>query len=124
MGEFEVELQVHRYDPVLAMAADGVTVDALVDTGASDSVLPASLLRGLGIRPIDTVTLTLADNTERDYERGIALFSYGPRSFPCPVIFGDEGVSLMGATTLEALKLIVDPVDHRLIPKVSRARPF
>ena len=88
MGEFEVELQVHRYDPVLGMAAGGVTVDALVDTGASDSVLPASLLRGLGIRPIDTVTLTLADNSERDYERGIALFTYGPRSFPCPVIFG------------------------------------
>ena len=124
MGEFEVELQVHRYDPVLAVAVEGVTVDALVDTGASDSVLPASLLRGLGIEPIDTVTLTLADNTERDYERGIALFTYGPRSFPCPVVFGDEGVVLMGATTLESLKLIVDPVDHRLIPKVSRARPF
>ena len=31
-----------------------------------------------------------------------------------PVIFGDEGVYLLGATTLEALGLILDPINRVL----------
>ncbi len=37
------------------------TVDALVDTGASYSQVPSSLLQRLGIVPTDTVEAVLAD---------------------------------------------------------------
>ena len=37
------------------------TVEALVDTGATYSAMPASILRALGVSPFDRRTLRLAD---------------------------------------------------------------
>ena len=35
---------------------------------------------------------------------------------PCPVIFGPDGNYLLGASTLEAFNLVVDPVGEQLLP--------
>ena len=35
------------------------------------------------------------------------------------VVFGPEDVYLLGATTLETLLLVVDPINRRLIPEIS-----
>jgi hypothetical protein len=41
------------------------------------------------------------------------------------VLFGEEDIYLLGATTLEILKLMVDPVNQELVPAPPmRGRPF
>ena len=120
MGTFEVLIGVsHLHHD------NTVEVQALVDTGATDTVMPASLLDELGIERKQTVTYSLGDGSEVVYDTGPAMITYGQYNWPCPVAFGDEGVYVVGATTLEIFKLIVDPVRQTLIPTPPRrARQF
>ena len=55
---------------------------------------------------------------------GMARIVYDDYDMPCYVVFGAEDVYLLGATTLEAFGLTVDPIDQVLVPKVIRRRPF
>ncbi len=114
MGVFRVPLQVGN--PVNQQTE---TVDALVDTGAVYSMVPSSLLRHLGIETVETITFEIANGDTVDYETGWASFSLEGRRGMARVIFGPEGDSLLGATTLEDLRLMPDPYNERLIP--SRA---
>ena len=50
------------------------------------------------------------------YETGYAAFAVMDKVGRARVIFGPDGEYLMGATTLEDLALMVDPVNYRLIP--------
>ena len=89
----------------------------VVDTGATYTTLPASILEKLGVTPIRVIRVRLADN--RVVERlvgeiGIEIEGY--RASATPVIFGDEGVYLLGAVTMEQLGLAPDPVEKRLKP--------
>jgi hypothetical protein len=47
---------------------------------------------------------------------GKAYFEYEDQVGAAPVVFGDEDVFLLGATTLEALGLILDPIRRQLKP--------
>ncbi len=85
-------------------------------------MVPSSLLRDLGIQPVETVTFEIANGDTVDYETAWAAFSVEGRRGLARVIFGPEGDSLLGATTLEDVRLMPDPVNERLIP--SRALLF
>ena len=92
-------------------------VEMLVDSGAIYAVLPAPLLRRLGIRPDGKERFTLADGSHVVRETGTAIFEIDGRRRGSPVIFGRRGdASLMGALTLEALGLMLDPLKRRLRP--------
>ncbi|MYC34350.1 MAG: hypothetical protein F4X64_14395 [Chloroflexi bacterium] len=93
-------------------------LQALVDTGASDSMFPASLLEYLHVHPRTRVDYVLADGSEVTYGRGQARLSINDRDGICPVIFGPEGDDncLVGATTLQILMLTVDSTNETLIP--------
>ena len=97
---------------------DQAQVPALVDTGASDSMFPASLLEYLHLQPRSQVDYVLADGSEVAYGRGQARISIGDRDGICPVIFGPEGDDncLIGATTLRILMFTVDSANETLIP--------
>ena len=111
MGTFRIEIGV------AGLGGDSqVTVTALVDTGATHSMMPASLLARLGITPTRQRTFTMADGRTETYDIGAAMFSVGEEVMPCPVIFGREGRYLLGATTLENFDLAVDPVNQKLTP--------
>ena len=112
MGTFSVSLQVGN-----PFTQQEETVEAIVDTGASDSVIPASLLRRLGIQPVRTARFRTASGERVEYEVGWALFSAEGERCLANVMFGPEENPLMGATTLEQLYLAVDPVDQRLVPQ-------
>ena len=50
-------------------------------------------------------------------KKGVAVFRYGDRVGGADVIFGEEGdSSLLGAFTLEALGLTLDPLKRELRP--------
>ena len=95
------------------------TVTALVDTGSTFSMLPSSLLHRLGIAPTRTRRLLLADGSVQEYQTGTAYFEVDGIDGEAMVVFGPDDVYLLGATTLETLLLMVDPINRRLIPEVG-----
>ncbi len=93
------------------------TVEALVDTGATWTVLPDSLLRELRILPeAEPKTFTYADGRRVVLPVGQACLSIeGKDTFNC-VVFGADGQYLLGATTLQNFGLVADTTKHRLVP--------
>lgn len=88
----------------------------LVDSGAVYSVMPASVLKKLGIKPTDKQTFSLANGEVMEKEVGNASFEYLGKLRSSPVVFGEEGIFLLGAVTLEALGVILDPINRELKP--------
>lgn len=113
MGYFSVPIQVGNPS---VTGGDMLPVDALVDTGASDSMLPASLFERLRIEPEGSYPCRYANGETETRNYGVAAIRLGERTNICPVIFGPEDIFLLGATTLEIFKLAVDPVGQELIP--------
>ena len=92
-------------------------LEFLVDSGAVYSVVPSPVLRKLGIKPLTIQEFRLADGSSITRKKGIALFRYGDKVGGADVIFGEEGDSLLlGAFTLEALGLALDPLRRELRP--------
>ena len=110
MGTFSVSATVGNPD-----SAARETVDALVDTGATFSVMPASRLRRLGIEPTRTRRLRFANGQVEERQTGMAFFEVGGMDGEARVVFGPEDLYLLGATTLEDLSFVVDPINKRLI---------
>ena len=92
-------------------------VSLLVDSGAVYSVVQGDILRRLGIRPHRTRKFHLADGQEIERQVGDAYFEYKGVGGAAPVLFGESGdANLLGATTLEALELVLDPFKRELRP--------
>ena len=123
MGTFSVLIQVGNLEN-----GDLETVpDALVDTGAAHTMLPGSLLVHHSVPVIGKRQFVVADGGFRQYDIGVARIAIPGASgerWPCPVIFGPEDQYLVGATTLEAFSLMVDPEGALLVPRRHNARPF
>ena len=109
--------------PVRLDSMDGersLEIEAMVDTGASYTIVPANLLRDLGVEPIDKITLFPADGRSVQYDLGQAMATINDRTIPTLVVFGDDNArALLGAYTLEGLRLAVDPAHGRLIPATT-----
>jgi len=88
----------------------------LVDSGAVYSVVPHKVLKVLGIKPTSSQEFILANGEIVKRPVGNAYFEYQGKIRAAPVIFGDEGVFLLGATTIEALGMILDPIRRELKP--------
>ena len=112
MGTFRVEIDIG--DP---SGSRYQLVSALVDTGASYSQVPVSVLRDLGVTPHARRTFSLADGrrVERDVGR-TWIRSNGSQEVTLVVFDGEDTEPLLGAVTLEELGLAVDPLNQRLIP--------
>ncbi len=92
-------------------------IEATVDTGAAYTTLPTRLLRELGIEPMDSGVFLLADGCRVEMGIGRAWATINGTSEVTLVVFGeDDAPALLGAYTLEGLRLAVDPVAQRLVP--------
>ena len=112
MGTFGVAIQVGNL-----YGQQFTDVEALVDTGASDTTLPESVLEQLGIQPISRRSFRLADERLVEYPVGQARLRLDGDEFIVLVVFTPDGtMPLLGATTLETFSLGVDPKGKRLIP--------
>ena len=112
MGTFQIEIgigdpQGERYE----------YIDALVDSGSTYNILPARMLRDLGVEVQETGTFKLADGRRMRRDLGQTWVRLDNREYIVPVIFGANNVlPLLGAVTLEIFRLGIDPVEMRLIP--------
>ena len=110
MGTFRVEIGVgHPH------GGDLHPVTALVDTGATHSMMPQSLMARLRIAPLRTSRYSIADGSTVEYSVADARFGIDEQVRYCPVIFGPEDEFLIGATTLEIFELVVDSMGERLV---------
>jgi clan AA aspartic protease len=88
----------------------------LVDSGAVYSVVPQNILKKLGIKPTSFQEFILANGEVIEKPIGNAYFEYQDKIRAAPIVFGDKGVFLLGATTIEALGMILDPIRRELKP--------
>ena len=92
-------------------------MEALVDTGATTTVIPGSALRRLGIAPTKSEMFEYAGGERVELDMAEARARVAGRETTTWVIFGEEGTTaLLGAYTLEGVFLGVDPHGQRLIP--------
>lgn len=93
------------------------TIEALVDTGATYTTVPAPILARLGVAPHTRDTFVLADGRRLERDIGRTWVRVNGRTEVTLVVFGEAGTEpLLGAYTLEGLRLAADPVSRQLIP--------
>lgn len=92
-------------------------LEGLVDTGATNTVVPRSLLRALGVTPYRKSSFQLADGRQLELDVGRTWVRVDGQEEYTQVVFGPEDSEpILGAVTLEEMALSVDPVAHRLRP--------
>ena len=95
------------------------TMPFLVDTGATDSIIPANELDKLGIKREGKRNYELADGTVVSYDVGYAFLCVNGEKVAANVVFGEENSEpLLGVTVLESAGFIVDPV-HQTLKKIA-----
>ncbi|MBI4498988.1 MAG: aspartyl protease family protein [Chloroflexi bacterium] len=113
MGQFT------RPITLIGPSGERETLDGLVDTGALFTVIPTPVLERLGVRPLRTMPVRLANGAVERWPLGQvdAELEGQPRT-PILCLFGSpDAPPLIGAHTLEAFLLTVDPVEQKLVPK-------
>ena len=78
MGTVYIDITVGNPD-----GGDTTSVNALVDTGVTDSMFPSSLLEYLKIEPFQRRICTMADGRQEEYGR--AIVSIGMAACNCRV---------------------------------------
>jgi clan AA aspartic protease len=120
LGHIDTEATIRP----LARAAKSWTGRVLVDTGATDTFLPASVLRKLGIRPVARRTYELADGTEQELPIGFGIVEVLGRAAGGTLVFaGEDEEPLLGVTVLESTGFCIDPQRERLIPRPPKRKP-
>ena len=87
----------------------------LVDTGATDSLVPRPQLEAIGLTPEAQRTYVLADGSEITMDVAVARIELMGEMVGGTVLFGDaDAEPLLGVTALESLGIEVDPLNQRL----------
>lgn len=111
MGTFQQRIEV-------AATREGpfVSVDMLVDTGATYTLLPRRISDELGVGPHQQEEFILADGRTVMREIAEVFVRLGGRVVTTLCIIGDDDDQpLLGAYTLEGFGLAADPVNRRLV---------
>ncbi|MCE2403883.1 MAG: clan AA aspartic protease [Dehalococcoidia bacterium] len=98
----------------------------LVDTGATDCLVPRQHLESIGLVPEGQRRYGLADGREVRLDIAVARIEFMGEFVGATVVFGEEGAEpLLGVTALESMGIEVDPLNQTLkrLPAV-RLRGF
>ncbi len=112
MGTFSVEIAIGTPD-----RQRWVTVDAVVDTGASITSVSSSVLRGLGVEPVMRKRFRFGQGEIRTMEVGQTWLRIEDEEIITQVLFNEENTTpLLGALALESAYLGIDPIAQKLVP--------
>ncbi len=114
MGKFEVKVKL------ASLTAPGRTeeISLLVPTGATWSWIPREILQKLGVTAFSQLPFSPADGRRLERHVTAVLVTFDGRKAPVQVAFGEPGEeAVLGATALEGLGFMVDPVAKKLIPR-------
>ena len=112
MGTFTVSIEIG--DPEKQRWSE---LTALVDTGASITSAPASILHELGVSPMVKQSFKFGQGEVRHMDVGQTWIRVEGREIVTLVLFNDEGTTpLLGAMALEGIFMGVDPHAKKLVP--------
>jgi len=93
------------------------TVEFLVDSGATYTLVPYDVWRELGLTPKRKMAFTLADGTRVERQVSECHLALLNGEGHTPVILGEPGDEpLLGVVTLEILGLVLHPFKRTLEP--------
>lgn len=99
----------------------------LVDTGATDCLVPRSCLEAIGLRPKGERVYELADGREIKMNITTADIEFMGEIVGGTIILGEENAEpLLGVTALDSVGIEVDPSNQRLkrLPAVRLKRQW
>ncbi len=127
MGRFAVEFDVSNYGDVVLARSGSLPADkvrrtrlrGLVDTGATQLVLPGAIVKQLGLPKSTRMQVRYADGREvaRDIVADAYLELLGRDGTFKAIVEPKRKEALIGAIVLEALDLLPDCTNQRLIPR-------
>jgi predicted aspartyl protease len=131
MGRVNVDIEVANNDD-LALVRRGLlepdqvrreTISAVVDPGAAMLVLPQAVVKRLGLPPGGTAKVRYADGrrAQRREAKGVFLKLLGRDDTFTAVVEPKRTTALVGAIVLEALDLLVDCKNQRVVPRDPRS---
>lgn len=87
----------------------------LVDTGATDSLVPGPELEKIGLKKEGKMSYEPADGTVKEYPYGLGRIEFMGETTASRVIFGlPDSEPILGATALESVVIIVDTANKTL----------
>ncbi|HSB71934.1 MAG TPA: retroviral-like aspartic protease family protein [Candidatus Methylomirabilis sp.] len=94
-----------------------ITLDLLVDTGATWTMLPEEAVRQLGLPTTRQRAVTLANGERITYPAGQVSIQLNSEEGITVFLAGPPGcLTMLGAVTLEEFGLAPDPVRKTLVP--------
>lgn len=97
------------------ITSESFTAEFLIDTGASEPMVPAAELKKIGIEPTGKRGYELANGQWAEFEVGAAQISFWDETFPIRVIFGpDDAEPILGVIALKSAGIMVDPKNQTL----------
>ncbi len=112
MGTFTTKVKV--WNP--AEPSRSAEVEAWVDTGAAFSWISRSSLEPLGIRPIDRMSFTTIEGKTIERDLAAVFLAADDKTGGDNVVMAEPGdLEVIGAHSLESLRLTVDPVAKKLV---------
>ncbi|MHC4200883.1 MAG: retroviral-like aspartic protease family protein [Planctomycetota bacterium] len=97
------------------------SVEFLIDSGATYSVLPDDVWRELGLEAKREIKLSLADGTPIERQVSECHIAIAGEEGHSPVILGEPGdAALLGSVTLAAFGLMLHPFKRALQPMRMR----
>jgi predicted aspartyl protease len=127
VGRFRVDIEIANNDD-LALVRRGLlppdqvrreTIPAVVDSGAAMLVLPQAVVKRLGLPLGDKIKVRYADGrrAQRREAKGVCLKLLGRDDTFSAIIEPKREEALLGAIVLEALDLLVDCTNRRVVPR-------
>lgn len=127
MGRVTVEFTLANYRDVIA-AEDGtlapeavrrVTLQGVVDTGATRLVLPEAVITQLGLTPSGEATVRYADrrSARRAVVKNVSVELLGRQGVFTALVEPDRVDALIGAIVMEDLDFLVDCATQTLQPR-------
>jgi len=127
MGRFSVEFKLANSIDVAderrgLLPADQVrkiTIEGLVDTGATRLVIPANVAEQLGVREVGEVQVRYADRRRetRQLVDDVLVELLGRQATFRAVVEPNRDSALIGAIVFEELDFVVDCVTQKLYPR-------
>ena len=94
-----------------------IEIEAVIDAGATMSVLPMDLIQKLGLEKIDEVNVYADNSIKRKEVYGWVILEIAGRKAVFDVLAENEGAQpLIGQIVLERLDLVIEPSTRRVIP--------
>jgi hypothetical protein len=92
------------------VTGNAFTTDCLLDPEVKNSVLPASELRKIGIKPVGKRIYEVAEGKFEEHEHAYAEISFLEETTISQILFGPEDAQpVLGALSLTAAGIILDP---------------